>query len=209
MGWQSVNVQPGDTLFTLAQSAGVSVSLAAEVNCIADPNLIISGTSICLPCSDTDRDGLCDQVDNCPNVANPDQGDANGDLVGDACTPPFSLVWVTLPPSLMASQNASCSSTPTGAKAVVSATSGFPITEVTAQITIDGRGATNLSVGAQGGDLYGFDINIPGDVAKNGNINASVQVSAAIRKGVPARSARHLRSKIARRPRHRRPKGWF
>ncbi|MEO8609928.1 MAG: FHA domain-containing protein [Chloroflexota bacterium] len=178
MGWQSVNVQPGDTLFTLAQTAGVSVSLAAQVNCVADPNLIISGTSICLPCSDTDRDGSCDQVDNCPNVANPDQADSNGDFVGDACTPPFNLVWVTLPPSLMASQNASCSSTPTGAQAVVSATSGFPISEVTAQITIDGRGTNNLSVGAKGGDLYGFDINIPGDVAKNGSINASVQVSA-------------------------------
>ena len=178
MGWQSVNIQPGDTLFSLAQSAGVSVSLAAQVNCIADPDLIISGTSICLPCSDTDRDGLCDQVDNCPTVSNGDQIDSNGDFVGDACTPPFSLEWVTLPPSLMASQNASCSSTPTGAQAVVRATSGFPISEVTAQITIDGRGANNLSVSAKGGNLYGFDINIPGDVAKNGNINASVQVSA-------------------------------
>jgi hypothetical protein len=183
MGWQSVNVQPGDTLFTLAQSAGVSVSLAAEVNCIADPNVVIAGTSICLPCVDSDRDRLCDQVDNCPNIANPDQANSDNDFVGDACTPPFTLEWITLPPSVMASSNAGCTTTPTSANAVVRASSGFPITEVSAQLTIDGKGSSNPGVSSKGGDSYGFDINIPGDVAKDGNINASVQVTARDNQG--------------------------
>ncbi len=41
------------------------------------------------PCADlggdTDGDGVCDDDDNCPDVANPDQADSDGDGLGDAC----------------------------------------------------------------------------------------------------------------------------
>ena len=36
-------------------------------------------------CVDSDLDGICDEVDNCVNVPNPDQTDTDGDGVGDAC----------------------------------------------------------------------------------------------------------------------------
>jgi len=39
--------------------------------------------SIFIP--DTDNDGIADNVDNCPNIANPNQADCNGDGVGDVC----------------------------------------------------------------------------------------------------------------------------
>jgi hypothetical protein len=42
---------------------------------------------------DTDGDGVCDEVDNCPLVANADQADTDGDGSGDACdVPPVVLV---------------------------------------------------------------------------------------------------------------------
>jgi len=43
--------------------------------------------AICI-CSDLDLDNICDNKDNCKLDFNPDQGDANGDGVGDACPPP-------------------------------------------------------------------------------------------------------------------------
>jgi hypothetical protein len=38
-------------------------------------------------CVDSDGDGVCDEVDNCKNVPNPDQADSNHNGIGDACEP--------------------------------------------------------------------------------------------------------------------------
>jgi hypothetical protein len=48
----------------------VHVSAGAAAGCLA---------------ADADGDGIPDLVDNCPNVANPDQKDTDGDGIGDAC----------------------------------------------------------------------------------------------------------------------------
>jgi sugar lactone lactonase YvrE len=37
------------------------------------------------PAADTDFDGICDLLDNCPQTDNPDQKDGDGDGVGDVC----------------------------------------------------------------------------------------------------------------------------
>ena len=39
----------------------------------------------CYVVGDSDNDTICDDIDNCPNVANPNQEDADSDGVGDAC----------------------------------------------------------------------------------------------------------------------------
>lgn len=41
--------------------------------------------NICVGEEDSDGDGIPDEEDNCPNVANPDQEDSDGDGIGDAC----------------------------------------------------------------------------------------------------------------------------
>jgi soluble lytic murein transglycosylase-like protein len=45
----TVVVQPGETLWSLAQRYQTTVSALAEVNQIADPNLIVAGTTLRLP----------------------------------------------------------------------------------------------------------------------------------------------------------------
>ena len=37
------------------------------------------------PTADSDGDGIADVQDNCPQVANPDQADADHNGIGDAC----------------------------------------------------------------------------------------------------------------------------
>ncbi|NWF69240.1 MAG: FHA domain-containing protein [Chloroflexi bacterium] len=48
-GWPNYVVQPGDTLFSLALAADVSMSQVQEVNCISDAGLIQAFQTICLP----------------------------------------------------------------------------------------------------------------------------------------------------------------
>jgi len=57
------------------------------------PNVEIpwfSGWTVAAPSApppDADADGIFDYADNCPSSANADQGDADGDTLGDACDP--------------------------------------------------------------------------------------------------------------------------
>lgn len=49
-------------------------------------------------CLDTDSDGIANAIDSCPQTPNPDQADANGNYLGDACERP-TLTSLTLTPA--------------------------------------------------------------------------------------------------------------
>jgi hypothetical protein len=47
--------------------------------------VLVTGCPPATPAQDSDDDGVVDTEDNCPNVANPNQADADNDGTGDAC----------------------------------------------------------------------------------------------------------------------------
>ena len=68
---------------------------------VADIDTDLDGLADCIdPCpldpdNDIDLDGVCGDVDNCIDVANPDQANADGDAAGDACDEcPFNADYI-------------------------------------------------------------------------------------------------------------------
>ena len=57
---------------------------SADGTCADDPDGV-QEPFLLLACDDVDGDGICDDSDNCPLVANASQLDTDGDLSGDAC----------------------------------------------------------------------------------------------------------------------------
>ncbi len=70
----------------LAEADPAPCSNGVNGKCSDDPDGI-QEPLVKLHCHDTDADGVCDSVDNCPLVANTDQLDTDGDGMGNACDP--------------------------------------------------------------------------------------------------------------------------
>ncbi len=106
VGVRGITCRPLGTICTRVGNAGISLlGTRNDEICVSDPNCLsgrldgnyslsldpnstyvikLIGPEAALP-GDSDGDGVLDASDNCPNIVNPDQADANGNRIGDAC----------------------------------------------------------------------------------------------------------------------------
>jgi hypothetical protein len=90
--YQVTNAAQDEILNNVFESLVVFVDVAATAPFDQDVELahlvFLAGAPCASQGGDTDGDGICDPVDNCPAAANPGQADADGDGIGDACDAP-------------------------------------------------------------------------------------------------------------------------
>jgi hypothetical protein len=88
--------------------------------------------------NDADGDGILDDVDNCPNVANPNQSDIDGDGIGDACD--------------------ETNNTDTDGDGIIDANDNCPTVANPAQTDTDGDGVGDACETTTGGGCYNLTL---------------------------------------------------
>jgi len=88
-GVQEVALMPGRRAFA-SSGGGTLYPIELTAPCAIDPDRFTDSSGVtyifsCVDTLDTDGDGVVDAGDNCPDIANADQQDLDGDALGDAC----------------------------------------------------------------------------------------------------------------------------
>ena len=89
----TINSATGAVLWTNPTANGSPHSIticATNTSGYDDENWLLTVTEF--P-TDSDNDGISDDIDNCPDIYNPDQEDSNGDGVGDACENSVQMIF--------------------------------------------------------------------------------------------------------------------
>ena len=84
--------------FTINQDGTLKIDLAIDIdaetksypltiNAVSNTQNKTAGILLEVTSDDIDNDGIKNDVDNCPETANPDQSDLDGDNIGDVCDP--------------------------------------------------------------------------------------------------------------------------
>jgi hypothetical protein len=151
----------------VTQTMNVALRATASNGRILNPTTesmtyTITGVGVC-GAADTDRDGIPDDTDNCPTIANPSQSDADRDGLGNVCDPN------AFPPNLTHGADPNPVTGPEGSAMWVGGS--FSDGDGNAPTVTQTNGAGLLHDGGDGGWEWGFT---PTD---NGSGNVDVQAT--------------------------------
>lgn len=80
---EQIGYSASSSIVFIIEGTGKRVAQSFDKNPAKSARLCITWTQG--NCTDTDSDGVCDQIDNCPAISNPNQTDSDMDGVGDVC----------------------------------------------------------------------------------------------------------------------------
>src|SRR5205823_2834466 len=81
----TTTTEPPTTTTSTTTTTTAPPTTTTTTTTTAPPTTTSTTTTTLPPCPDADGDGVCDTSDNCPQDANADQADGDGDGLGDAC----------------------------------------------------------------------------------------------------------------------------
>lgn len=84
--WQFINGWPSGILTAKVTTTADSITGIEEITIVHDGGYLQQPSDgPCQATGDGDEDDVCNNIDNCPVIANPEQTDTDGDNTGDAC----------------------------------------------------------------------------------------------------------------------------
>lgn len=83
----AVGIPPATTSRTMVIRTDATIFSVGRFSILDGISASVPAYQPSQPVNDNDGDGIVNSDDNCPNVANPDQADADGDGIGNACDP--------------------------------------------------------------------------------------------------------------------------
>ncbi|WP_420553467.1 MBG domain-containing protein [Tenacibaculum aiptasiae] len=151
---------------------GISIAANTANNSTSDGLANAAGPSLTFNLTDTDSDGLWDQVDNCPSNANADQIDTDNDGIGDVCDAIVNVVAAISAPSAVTSGGEDISY-------IITYTNAATITLMPSDIVLQKTGDAGATIEVTGTGLTTRTVTLTNITGSSGTLGISINTGTA------------------------------